>query len=278
MAVTKTIQPTAYPISLAQAKRQLRVDGTDDDTYISGLIAVAADYCESFTSSQFVVATYRLDLERFPEYGRITTHYCLDDNRERIILPVGPVLDVTSITYKDSDGATQTWSSSQYALVTTGSGASIECKPGYTFPARGTSASAVTVTYRAGYARPFTANTVSDELTFGSSEPADLNDVFLSTTDGDLPAPLAINTAYDTNGFPGLTCTIRLANDAGDINITDTGTGTHFIGVIPPAAIHAMLLLISMWYTTRNSEMETNGKYPGIDYLLAPICWGGTYV
>lgn len=262
---SRIVEPTAEPISLAQAKRQLRVDGTDDDTYISGLISAARNYVENQCSVSLVVSTFKQTLDCFPAGDTISLNF-------------PPLLDVTSITYVDSAGATQTLATTVYSVVTHERPGKVKLKYLQDWPTTRIQPDAVTITFRAGYVRPFTANASTDALTLGSSEPADLTDVFLSTTDGDLPAPLAINTAYDTNGFPGLTCTIRLANDASDANITDTGTGTHFIGVIPPAAIHAMLLLISMWYTTRNSEMETNGKYPGIDYLLAPICWGGTYV
>lgn len=272
--LTRTLAPTAYPISLTQAKANCRVDSSDEDNLISSYIATAVNYCEKQTSCAFVGQTFRLDLDRFPEYGRISEHYCLDDVRERIILPIGPVQYVSSIAYKDSDGATQTWSSSEYQLVSSDSFACIECKPGYTFPARGVSSAAVTVTYRAGYLRPFTADASTDALTFASSQPADLEDIFLSTTDNDLPAPLAINTAYDTNGLPGLSCSIRAAGSGSDINITDAGTGTHFIGVLPEAATQAMLLLISFWYSTRNASVDIQGSTPQVQYLLSTLNWG----
>jgi hypothetical protein len=62
------------------------------------------------------------------------------------------------------------------------------------------------------------------------------------------------------------------------VDISDTGTGTHFIGVIPPAAILAMLQLITTWYDQRTAPTEDKQDIPAVGNLLAPICWGGTYV
>lgn len=262
---SRIVEPTAEPISLAQAKRQLRVDGTDEDTFIAGLISAARNYVENQCSVSLVVSTFKQTLDSFPAGDTISLNF-------------PPLLDVTSITYVDSAGATQTLATTVYSVVTHERPGKVKLKYLQDWPTTRIQPDAVTITFRAGYVRPFTANASTDALTLGSSEPAELTDVFLSTTDGDLPAPLAINTAYDTNGFPGLTCSIRLANDAGDINITDTGTGTHFIGVIPPAAIHAMQMLITTWYDQRAAPTEEKKNLPAVGNLLAPICWGGTYV
>ena len=261
---SRIVDSTSEPISLAQAKRQLRVDGTDDDTFISSLISAARNYVENQCSVSLVAATFRQTLDAFPASDTISLNF-------------PPLQYVSSITYVDSAGDTQTLATTVYSVLTTERPGKIKLKYLQEWPTTRVQPDAAVITFRAGYARPFTA-AADDTITFATSEPANLSAVNLSTTDGDLPAGLSAGISYDTNGLPGLTGTLRLAGDSNTVNITDAGTGTHFIGVIPPAAIHAMLLLISMWYTTRNSEMETNGKYPGIDYLLAPICWGGTYV
>lgn len=274
MALTCTIAPLAHPVSLAQAKRQLRVDHSDDDTLINSLIGVAVDYCQMVTASRFAMGTYRLDLDRFPEYGRISTHYCLDDTREQIILPIGPVNSVTSITYKDSDGTSQTWSSSEYTLVKTGTQAVIECKPGYTFPARGVSAAAVSVTFVAGHGAYFTASgatlTVNQGI-FAANDP-----VNLYTTDADLPALLSTGTVYYIKGpFTGNTYNLATTSGGSAITTTDAGTGNHFLGLMPESGIHAVLMLISHLYEHRSASVDRNTLPPQIQWLLSTLCWGG---
>lgn len=55
MNVSRTTEPAAEPISLAEAKEHLRViDFTDDDTYITSLIAVARRAVEDFTGRSLI--------------------------------------------------------------------------------------------------------------------------------------------------------------------------------------------------------------------------------
>lgn len=256
----QTIAPTAEPISLAQAKRQLRVDGTDDDTFIAGLITAARSYVENYCSSQLVVATFQQKLDQFPCGDTISLNY-------------PPLLDVTSITYVDTAGATQTLATTVYSVLTTEKPGKIKLKYGQSWPSIRSQPDAVTITFRAGYARPFTAAT-SDVITFAATEPAEIASFRLSTTDADLPAPLSTGVSYSTSGLPGTLCNFTLSGS--EVDITDAGTGTHFVGVIPESAIHAMLLLISHWYTSRNAGVDIETSVPQVGYLLSPLCWGGS--
>ena len=259
----QTIAPTAEPISLAQAKRQLRVDGTDDDTFIAGLITAARSYVENYCSSQLVVATYQQKLDKFPCGDTISLNY-------------PPLIDVTSITYVDSNGTTQTLATTVYSVLTTEKPGKIKLKYGQSWPSIRSQPDAVTITFRAGYARPFTASGAT--MTFQYSEPVSLVNFFLSTTDGDLPAGLYVNKCYDTivATEPYTNFGITLSGTYSAINTSDAGTGTHFVGVIPEAAIHAMLLLISHWYTSRNAGVDIETSVPQVGYLLSPLCWGGS--
>ena len=50
-------EPTqAEPVSLAEAKQQLRVEFTEDDTLIQGYITAAREICESFLNVPLVAA------------------------------------------------------------------------------------------------------------------------------------------------------------------------------------------------------------------------------
>ena len=61
-------QPSAEPISLAQAKKFLRVFNTDDDDLISGLITAAREEVENFTNRSFGRTTTNLSRHTLDSY------------------------------------------------------------------------------------------------------------------------------------------------------------------------------------------------------------------
>lgn len=145
--VDRTVAPTITPVSVADCKKHLNLDGTDDDSYIEGLINAATDNAESYTGRQLITATYTLKFNGFPDI---------------IFLPKPPIASVTSITYVDTAGSSQTVTASDYQTdLPTGQYA----RPGRIAPAYGvywpatrSQFNSVTVTYVAGYGS--TASTV----------------------------------------------------------------------------------------------------------------------
>jgi uncharacterized phiE125 gp8 family phage protein len=59
------------PITLNEAKAHLRVFGTDDDGYITSLIAAARQSAESLTDRALLPQTWELALDEFPSIGRL---------------------------------------------------------------------------------------------------------------------------------------------------------------------------------------------------------------
>lgn len=94
--------PATEPLTATEAKLHLRVDHTTDDDLITSLIVAARQHCENFTGRALITQTWDLKLDAFPSLG------------EPIRLVKPPVSSVTSVTYVDADGATQTWTSSLY--------------------------------------------------------------------------------------------------------------------------------------------------------------------
>lgn len=91
----KLVTPPVSPVvSLAEAKKQCRCEyHTDDDAYLTGLVAVATAFIEGPNGIGVALSpqTWRLSLDCFP---------C------EIRLPLGPVTDIESIAYTDADGDT----------------------------------------------------------------------------------------------------------------------------------------------------------------------------
>lgn len=130
-------------MSLAEAKLHLRAASDDQDAMIAGYITAARmmlDGRDGALGRSLVTQTWDYKLDAFPAPGA-----SLD-------LPLSPVASVTSVTYRDSDGASQTWSASQYVLKGAGGGSAyIVEADGYSWPGTDGTAECVTVRFVAGY-------------------------------------------------------------------------------------------------------------------------------
>jgi|TARA_R100000084_G_scaffold109442_1_gene76894 uncharacterized phiE125 gp8 family phage protein len=131
-----TTAPASEPISTAEAKTQLRIDGSSEDTLIGNYITVARQTLEILMRRAFITQTITLKYDKFPS---------------RIRLPRPPAISVTSIQYVDTNGATQTWSASDYTVDSQIEPASIVPAYDKDYPDTRDIPNAVTVTYTAGY-------------------------------------------------------------------------------------------------------------------------------
>jgi uncharacterized phiE125 gp8 family phage protein len=246
-AIRQTTPPTVEPLSLQEAKDHLRLDGDMEDTHISALIAAARGWVEGFWGRQLAAATFKLTLDAFPtDNGAIT-------------LPSPPLIAVTSIAYVDTNGTTQTLSTSDYTVDSESEPARIVPAYGEDWPDTREQVNAVAVTYRAGYAAPFTAVAATDVCTITGRTLADTDIVRLSNSGGTLPAGLSANTDYYVRDYSSQTFKLAASSGGSAINITDAGTGTHFVGVVPGKALQAMKLLIGHWYENRESVAVEQG-------------------
>lgn len=139
--------PSIEPISLVDAKAHMNItDDTDDDTYITTLITAARKYGESRQCRTYINTTLVWKLEGFPRQIHSTAE------RIRVLyVPRAPLSSVSSITYIDNDGNSQTWASSKYTVDTDTEPGRIEPAFGEAWPSTRNIFNAVTVTYIAGY-------------------------------------------------------------------------------------------------------------------------------
>lgn len=146
-----TVQPTSEPVTISDLREHSRITIHDEDQYAVKLIASARQWCENYTRRQFVSATYRLKLDGF--YGEECCCQYTEpgDGGMEIVLPYPPVQSVSSITYLDTSNATQTLASSVYELDSDSTPARIRLKYGQVWPTTLYHASAVSVTFVAGY-------------------------------------------------------------------------------------------------------------------------------
>jgi uncharacterized phiE125 gp8 family phage protein len=89
------VPPTIEPITLAELKLHLRVDGTVEDSPLTELIQSAREYAEGFTKRKLITQIWDACLNYFP--------------RTRFIeLPFGNLQSVVWLKYKDCNGVETT--------------------------------------------------------------------------------------------------------------------------------------------------------------------------
>ena len=130
---------TSAVVTAAEFKTHARIYHTQDDAYIATLILSATQVIEAETRRALFNRAFAYQLEGFPADGEI-------------ILPRSPLSSVTSVTYTDAAGATQTLSSSLYHVYSVNGVGRVVLKSTASWPATlGTGALDVTVNFVAGY-------------------------------------------------------------------------------------------------------------------------------
>jgi uncharacterized phiE125 gp8 family phage protein len=93
--------PATEPVTLAEAKAWLRLDGGDEDGLVTTLIAAARIHIESTTGRAMLTQSWRVVLDGWPLDRTVT-------------LPVAPLQTLTEIRAYDADGAFTTIALAQF--------------------------------------------------------------------------------------------------------------------------------------------------------------------
>lgn len=97
-----TTPPATLPVTLAEVKAHTRVDFYDDDALLQTMLDAAIEHVQAILGRQLNPAIYELHLAGFPAGN--------------IALPLSPVSSVAGITYRDRNGASQTFTDWQAYL------------------------------------------------------------------------------------------------------------------------------------------------------------------
>lgn len=130
--------PAEEPVSLSEVKQHLRILHNNEDPKIAAFAKAARQHIEKRISRALITQTRRLWLPAWPSSGRI-----------EIDRP--PLIEVTSVKYRDADDAEQTLSAATYHVVKDAITPYILRKPAATWPVLGEHPQAVEVTFTAGY-------------------------------------------------------------------------------------------------------------------------------
>jgi|CXWL01.1.fsa_nt_gi uncharacterized phiE125 gp8 family phage protein len=94
--------PTSEPITMSEAKLYLRVDSGNEDSLITDLIVAARMSAEAWMKSSLISQSWKLVYNDY-----------LDD---AVVLPMPPIVSVTSVVVVNRDATSQTISANNYYL------------------------------------------------------------------------------------------------------------------------------------------------------------------
>jgi uncharacterized phiE125 gp8 family phage protein len=95
--------PAEEPVTLAEAKAWVKVDGADEDALLATLITAARLHLESVTGRALLTQSWRLVLDAWPAGGEVR-------------LPVAPLSALTAIRAFDEDGDEHTIGLAQFLV------------------------------------------------------------------------------------------------------------------------------------------------------------------
>ncbi len=126
--------PSVEPVTVAEAKTQARISGSASDAEIGVMIKAARQYAELELRRWIITQTIDAYFDNFPRYFELP-----------------PLQSVSSITYVDNNGDTQTLAADQYRVDSRSQPARITEAYGASWPSTQSVTNAVTVQFVAGY-------------------------------------------------------------------------------------------------------------------------------
>jgi uncharacterized phiE125 gp8 family phage protein len=131
--------PAEAPVSRTEAKAHLRVNGTDEDTLIDGLVSGAVSHLDGYAGVLgrcMVTQTWRQDFDEF------------SGNTLRLPLLAA---SIASVKTRASDGTLATVSADDYALKQDALGSYVRFDDEYSYPGDLAQANGILVEFTAGY-------------------------------------------------------------------------------------------------------------------------------
>ena len=250
MALQITTEPLVEPISLIEARLHLRVSTTADDALITQLIRAARIYCENYQGRPYIARTYQMTFDDyFP--GLIEP-------------PMPPLCYVNSITYLDSDGASQTVTATLYTVDTVSEPGRIYEAYDETWPSSVRAVpNTIAVNYVAGYAAEFTVVVETNVFTVLGRTYTNGDKVRLSNSGDVLPTGLSVDTDYYIIEVSGNTFQLSTTSGGDAVVVTASAAEKgeiNYVGEVPETAKAAMKLVLGHLYENRENTIETSLK------------------
>ena len=144
MVLDLSVAPAEEPLLTEEVKTFIRVDTTDEDELVNALIIAARERVEAITRRALITQTWIMRLDDFPGW-----------DQQDIFLPRPPLQSISSITYIDTAGTSQTWAAANYDVSTPAGDFAdfgrLRTAFQKSFPVVRDQLEAVTITFAAGY-------------------------------------------------------------------------------------------------------------------------------
>ena len=144
-SLVRQTAPAVEPVTLAEAKAHLRVDTADDDTYITGLIRAAREWCEQYLDRTLVNTQWVMRFDRFPPDG---TH---DIELPRPPMVASGTATAVALTFTYENGTTATYSTASYRVDRASTPGAVKTLYGQAWPAHLQDDNSISVTWWGGY-------------------------------------------------------------------------------------------------------------------------------
>lgn len=136
MALVLTSLPAAEPLTLAEAKAHLRLDGSGEDALVASLILTARLHLERLLARAFISQGWTLWLDRWPA-------------PTAVLLPIAPVLGIDAVRIYAADDSAETVPAEDYQLDGQGVPPRLVARVAWPSPTR--PANGVEIVFTAGY-------------------------------------------------------------------------------------------------------------------------------
>jgi uncharacterized phiE125 gp8 family phage protein len=137
MALVLTSGPAAEPVTVAEAKAHLRVDGTDEDTLIASLILTSRLHVEAALGLALITQSWRLLLDRWPP-------------QKDLELPLRPLQSIDAVRVLPAAGAALVIAPTNYVADTANVPPRL-VRTGVIWPQPGKAANGIEIDLTAGY-------------------------------------------------------------------------------------------------------------------------------
>lgn len=117
MPIALITPPAVEPVTVVEAKAELRVDHAEDDTVLSALIVAARNLVETRTATLMITQVWRLYRDAWPASGVFE-------------VPIGPLQAVGAVTVADTAGTPVPLPVSAYRVDAVGRPGRIALAPG----------------------------------------------------------------------------------------------------------------------------------------------------
>ena len=155
--LTETTPPGAEPLTLDEVKTFLRIDHDNDDAFVSGLIAVARQFCENITGRSLITRSYSLYLDAWPStassgwWDGVREGADIASSTAALPLPKPPLLSVTQVNVYAADNTSSIFAASNYFVDTAGVPGRLVLTQGAVPPTPGRVANGIEIQLKAGY-------------------------------------------------------------------------------------------------------------------------------